>query len=708
MNLIDDRGAPVREPDRRSSSYCSRRETRTNSSSSSSSSSFAAAVRPRSRWKMEFTRKRTLRQPVMAVVDPSPSLEILVRGPEGFTLWTGPPYNNGQPSIKIERVPCTSAKFSEDGSKLMVIKSDSIISIHDCKSSKEIRSFEVPNILAATLSPRGTYLQTFQKVSSPQEKNVILWKTETGDSVYRLFQKNMTKTTWPSIRFSSDEAIACRLATNEIQFFDGWDFSTGIINRLRVPGVAAVELSKNPGSHVAAFVPESKGIPASVQVFACGKDSHSQPVARRSFFRCSTVQLNWNSGSTGLLIVVQSDVDKTNQSYYGESKLHYLTTDGSHDGVVPLRKEGPVHDVQWSCSGSEFAVVYGFMPARATVFDKKCNALLELGSGPYNTIRWNPKGKFLCVAGFGNLPGDMAFWDYMEKRQLGTTKAECSVTSEWSPDGCYFMTATTAPRLQVDNGIQVESELLQSIELGLQRIKSRYLNEQSIFCTWVQSRDLVVELLAAFLMGHFASNNGTNELILAEIKIFHYNGSLYFKKMFDKLYQAEWKPESPDRFGDIAELVKSIDSLKVEETKLQGQGSKSSQSSAKAASANPPTQKPAAYRPPHAKTADAIQAELFGGGATQEMSKNALKNKKKREKQREKKAADAATSVFFDLPFLNLPRFAIIKSDIFLLEMIFVGDEDYAKFDINSVGDIGVVGGLGLTKPWVDFERIEY
>lgn len=516
----------------------------------------------------------------MAVVDPSPSLEILVRGPEGFTLWTGPPYNNGQPSIKIERVPCTSAKFSEDGSKLMVIKSDSIISIHDCKSSKEIRSFEIPNILAATLSPRGTYLQTFQKVSSPQEKNVILWKTQTGDSVYRLFQKNMTKTTWPSIRFSSDEAIACRLATNEIQFFDGWDFSKGIINRLRVPGVAAVELSKSPGSHVAAFVPESKGIPASVQIFACGKDSQSQPVARRSFFRCSTVQLNWNSGSTGLLIVVQSDVDKTNQSYYGESKLHYLTTDGSHDGVVPLRKEGPVHDVQWSCSGSEFAVVYGFMPARATVFDKKCNALLELGSGPYNTIRWNPKGKFLCVAGFGNLPGDMAFWDYMEKRQLGTTKAECSVTSEWSPDGCYFMTATTAPRLQVDNGI----------------------------------------------------------------KIFHYNGSLYFKKMFDKLYQAEWKPESPDRFGDISELVKSIDSLKVEGTKLQGQGSKSSQSSAKAASANPPTQKPAAYRPPHAKTADAIQAELFGGSATQEMSKNALKNKKKREKQREKKAADAATS----------------------------------------------------------------
>lgn len=79
-------------------------------------------------------------------------------------------------------------------------------------------------------------------------------------------------------------------------------------------------------------------MPASVQIYAFGKDPQSQPVARRSFFRCSTVQLSWNQGSTGLLVLVQADVDKTNQSYYGESKLNYLTTDGTHDGLVHLRK----------------------------------------------------------------------------------------------------------------------------------------------------------------------------------------------------------------------------------------------------------------------------------------------------------------------------------------------------------------------------------
>lgn len=244
----------------------------------------------------------------MTTTGPSPPLEILgtkyccsvycsinlsvpynwfmsseVREPDGFSLWNGPPFSNGQPSVKLERSPCTSARFSEDGSKLMVMKSESVISIYDCSNYKEIRSFEVPSVLAAILSPCGTYLQTFQKSMTPQEKNVVLWRIETGDSVYQLFQKNMAKTTWyilsfgffldsvilgsqlmifvlfrPSIRFSSDEAVACRLATNEIQFFDAVDFSKGIINRLRIPGVAAFELSKTPGSHVAAFVPESK------------------------------------------------------------------------------------------------------------------------------------------------------------------------------------------------------------------------------------------------------------------------------------------------------------------------------------------------------------------------------------------------------------------------------------------------------------------
>lgn len=90
------------------------------------------------------------------------------------------------------------------------------------------------------------------------------------------------------------------------------------------------------------------------------------------------------------------------------------------------------------------STVSSVMPACVTIFDKNCKPVMELGEGPYNTLRWNPKGRgmilffillffvscfvsflyrefvyihvfvtfnrcstVLCVAGFGNLPGDM-------------------------------------------------------------------------------------------------------------------------------------------------------------------------------------------------------------------------------------------------------------------------------------------------------------
>lgn len=52
------------------------------------------------------------------------------------------------------------------------------------------------------------------------------------------------------------------------------------------------------------------------------------------------MQFHWNKDSFGVLFVAQSDVDKTNQSYYGETKLNYLTIDGSHEGLVTLSKFG--------------------------------------------------------------------------------------------------------------------------------------------------------------------------------------------------------------------------------------------------------------------------------------------------------------------------------------------------------------------------------
>jgi translation initiation factor 2A len=76
----------------------------------------------------------------------------------------------------------------------------------------------------------------------------------------------------------------------------------------------------------------------------------------------------------------------------------------------------------------------------------------------------------ICT-GFGNLAGEMDFWDMAKLRKLGSNAAHTAVEFGWSPDGRYFMTATCAPRMnvrthpvvnqaltllfQMDNGVKV-------------------------------------------------------------------------------------------------------------------------------------------------------------------------------------------------------------------------------------------------------------
>jgi translation initiation factor 2A len=48
------------------------------------------------------------------------------------------------------------------------------------------------------------------------------------------------------------------MATNEMQFFDTKDFTKAIVYKVRMPGIASMQLASAPGSHVAGFIPEAK------------------------------------------------------------------------------------------------------------------------------------------------------------------------------------------------------------------------------------------------------------------------------------------------------------------------------------------------------------------------------------------------------------------------------------------------------------------
>jgi translation initiation factor 2A len=89
------------------------------------------------------------------------------------------------------------------------------------------------------------------------------------------------------------------------------------------------------------------------------------------------------------------------------------------------------------------------------LYDKDCNPLFEFGKRYRNTIRVCPFSQMAMIGGFGNLTGEVDFWDLEKLRQIGKTKAYCSVGIEWAPDGVSLMTSVLYERVRVDNMISM-------------------------------------------------------------------------------------------------------------------------------------------------------------------------------------------------------------------------------------------------------------
>lgn len=261
--------------------------------------------------------------------------------------------------------------------------------------------------------------------------------------------------------------------SNELQVFDPQDMNgTGVIGRLRMEGMTSYEVGPGEKPSVAVFSGEKKGAPASVRIYPLSAliptpDEAPKPVSQKNFFKADKIQMKWNTAGTSLLFVTSTDVDKTGKSYYGETNLYMMSTRGDFDCRVALDKEGPVHDFEWNPNGREFLVVYGYMPAKSTLFSYRINVIAELGTSSRNFVGFNPQGRFFALAGFGNLSGTVDIWDREKlgnngssveantKGKLFSFDASNSSLFQWSPDGQFILTATLSPRLRVDNGVRI-------------------------------------------------------------------------------------------------------------------------------------------------------------------------------------------------------------------------------------------------------------
>ena len=95
------------------------------------------------------------------------------------------------------------------------------------------------------------------------------------------------------------------------------------------------------------------------------------------------------------------------------------------------------------------------MPAKTMLFDQHARTLHNFGPSPHNFISFNPQGRLIALAGFGNLSGKIGIFDRRTLTKVSTIEAPNTSYCEWCPDGRFLLTATLSPRFHVENGIKI-------------------------------------------------------------------------------------------------------------------------------------------------------------------------------------------------------------------------------------------------------------
>ena len=186
----------------------------------------------------------------------------------GETSYTLPPIDESSKLCKAN----LDAEYSPDGSSLLAIESEAgKVHVYDTKTGAVKASFEA-NAAVASFSANGTYIQTWERLNETLEAsggNLRVWNAATGEFVAGFNQKKFSRDSWPYVRWTADENIACLQVSTGIHLLSGHDMKKGVIGKIAQdkPGTFSVSPGAPPYK-IVTFVPEVKDQPAVVRLYS--------------------------------------------------------------------------------------------------------------------------------------------------------------------------------------------------------------------------------------------------------------------------------------------------------------------------------------------------------------------------------------------------------------------------------------------------------
>lgn len=410
---------------------------------------------------------------------------ILVRSKAGLEIFATPERSSDPIPTKAQwllKGYSTFMKCSPDGSHAYVhLNNHGIVRVALKGATSETVSKEnSPPFFADTspvqmmdISPKGTYVLTWERWYEDKPNNMKLWLSATGELITSFTQKALKREGWPYLQFAPDEAFAFLMASGEVRVYTPESLKEQkYMDKLRISGITTLSVPRNgTGYTFTSFCLGTKDKPAraSLHEYLPGKTAPGQYPAllSKSLFQTEECKTHWSPSGETALITMQTSVDTSGESYYGSSQLFILAKHLPQAEAVPLEHGGPVYSVSWMPNPDKppcFVVIGGKMPSLATMHDgRDGKPTFQFGNAHRNVVDWAPHGRFLNIGGFGNLGGGMGFWDRNKLKLIpgcaanveGFLRADAVVGHGWSPDSRLFCVSTCTPRMNVDNGLRL-------------------------------------------------------------------------------------------------------------------------------------------------------------------------------------------------------------------------------------------------------------
>ena len=374
---------------------------------------------------------------------------LAFRGGKGVWLNSGPPLLEtvalGEFDDNTSR-GCREMTFSSDGA-LFAFADGKTVTVVEAATFEVVVELNRPCACGLAFSQSSRVLAVLEPHATGQPNLHLHDIAGAAGKLIRSFvQKRQLG--W-SFKWTEGDQLAVVNISNELLFFDNGAYANDRrFGMLKVTEFALPVIASNPHP-VAVYSAGSRGQSAHVKIFAY--PNFARMLASWSCDRSAHVVLSWNKPGTKLLAMTAPAKDS--ESFKCDIRL--MDVDGSSIDV-PHASDGPVYSVKWTPNGEQFCAVYGFEPARATLYDLQGEPIFDFGTGPRNSLYFNePHDSLLCFGGFKGLGGKIEVWDLHSRTVVLRKDVSQTTHFHWAPDGCHFLTSTLSPNLRYSNGFKL-------------------------------------------------------------------------------------------------------------------------------------------------------------------------------------------------------------------------------------------------------------